>query len=75
MTSTSTRSAPGPDTEMSRANVPAERREEFTRGTPADRCGTPDEPVGAVVFLASAASSYVTDTALSVDGGYLISPR
>lgn len=60
---------------MSRANAPAERRDEFTRRTPVDRWGRPDELVGPVVFLASAASSYVTDSALPVDGGYLIPPR
>jgi NAD(P)-dependent dehydrogenase (short-subunit alcohol dehydrogenase family) len=44
-----------------------ERMELFT---PMARLGKPAEIRGAVIFLASVASSYVTGTVLSVDGGY-----
>ena len=44
-----------------------ERMEMFT---PMGRLGTPEELRGAVIFLAGAASSYVTGTVLAVDGGY-----
>ena len=38
--------------------------------TPAGRWGSPDDVAGAAVFFASAASDFVTGTALPVDGGY-----
>ena len=38
--------------------------------TPMGRLGKPEEVRGAVIFLASPASSYVTGTVLSVNGGY-----
>jgi len=44
-----------------------ERMEAFT---PMKRLGLPHEIRGAVIFLASAASSYVTGSVVSVDGGY-----
>ncbi len=45
-----------------------ERMEAFT---PMHRLGNPDEIRGAVIFLAGPASTNVTGTVLSVDGGYL----
>ena len=40
--------------------------------TPAKRWGTIDDMSGVAVFLASAASDFVTGTAIAVDGGYSI---
>ncbi|MFZ0661130.1 MAG: glucose 1-dehydrogenase [Acidobacteriaceae bacterium] len=47
-------------------------REELMR-TPMNRFGRPEEIVGAAVFLASDAASFVTGEILVVDGGYLAS--
>ncbi len=38
--------------------------------TPAGRWGVPDDLAGVAVFLASAASDFVTGAAIPVDGGY-----
>jgi len=40
--------------------------------TPAGRWGVPDDLAGIAVFLCSAASDFVTGTAIPVDGGYAI---
>jgi NAD(P)-dependent dehydrogenase (short-subunit alcohol dehydrogenase family) len=40
--------------------------------TPLHRIGKPDEMAGAVVYLASDASSFVTGTDIIIDGGYSI---
>ena len=41
--------------------------------TPEGRWGKPDDLAGIAVFLASAASDFITGTAIPVDGGYSIS--
>jgi NAD(P)-dependent dehydrogenase (short-subunit alcohol dehydrogenase family) len=53
-------------------NDPDRMEKMYTR-IPFGRTGTPDELGGAVVFLASPASDYVTGQIVYVDGGYLTS--
>lgn len=45
--------------------------QEITGRIPMGRWGNPDDLKGAVIFLASAASDYVSGTVLPIDGGYL----
>jgi 2-deoxy-D-gluconate 3-dehydrogenase len=47
------------------------RYESFRARMPAGRWGEPDDLTGAVVFLASDASSYVSGSVIAVDGGWL----
>jgi NAD(P)-dependent dehydrogenase (short-subunit alcohol dehydrogenase family) len=49
----------------------SQNRERMEKATPLGRLGQPQEIRGAVIYLASAASSYVTGTILSIDGGYI----
>lgn len=49
----------------------AQRSEAILDRIPAGRWGTPDDIMGAGVFLASAASDYVNGYTLAVDGGWL----
>jgi NAD(P)-dependent dehydrogenase (short-subunit alcohol dehydrogenase family) len=50
-----------------------DRGRELLMRTPMRRFGQPDELVGAAVFLASEAASFVTGHLLAVDGGFLAS--
>jgi NAD(P)-dependent dehydrogenase (short-subunit alcohol dehydrogenase family) len=65
--------SPGPfETDMMAAtyDVP-EFRESIVASTPLKRIATPDEIVGAALYLASDASSYVTGSVVCVDGGIM----
>lgn len=59
-------------TEMTQPLVDDEKFDSWLRGrTPANRWGEPQELIGAAIFLASRASSYVNGHILYVDGGML----
>jgi 2-deoxy-D-gluconate 3-dehydrogenase len=47
------------------------RNRQIMERTPAGRWGRPEDLRGSVVYLASAASDYVTGTVLTVDGGWM----
>jgi NAD(P)-dependent dehydrogenase (short-subunit alcohol dehydrogenase family) len=49
------------------------RGEEVLTRTPMKRFGELEELIGAAIFLASDAASFVTGTVLAVDGGFLAS--
>jgi NAD(P)-dependent dehydrogenase (short-subunit alcohol dehydrogenase family) len=58
-------------TEWNRKNfITAEREAAILGHTPMRRYGDPQELIGAVVYLASDTSSFVTGTELTVDGGF-----
>jgi len=65
--------APGViETEMTRSSrEDSVRRERLIARIPMARFGKPDDLVGAVIFLASDLSTYVTGCTIAVDGGYL----
>jgi len=58
-------------TRQARKDVPG-LEDKVTARTPAGRWGDPDHFQGLAVFLASAASDFVTGTAIPVDGGYSV---
>ncbi|MCA0133100.1 SDR family oxidoreductase [Winogradskyella alexanderae] len=65
--------APGyMDTQLNTALINDKKRtEEVFMRVPMKRWGTGDDLKGLIVFLASAASDYITGTIIPVDGGYL----
>ena len=58
-------------TELNRDKMSPDRKAEAIRRTPMGRFGELEELVGAAIFLASPASSFVTGATIPVDGGYL----
>jgi 2-dehydro-3-deoxy-D-gluconate 5-dehydrogenase len=58
-------------TQRARQEVP-QLHESVLRRTPAARWGTPSDFAGIAVFLAAAASDFVTGAAITVDGGYSV---
>lgn len=66
--------APGVfQTDLNAALLASGRGKEFLMRTPMGRFGNLEELVGAAVFLAADASSFVTGHLLAVDGGFLAS--
>jgi NAD(P)-dependent dehydrogenase (short-subunit alcohol dehydrogenase family) len=57
-------------TALNRDLMSAKRKQGFLGRTPMRRFGDLPEIVGAAIYLASSASSYVTGSTITVDGGY-----
>jgi NAD(P)-dependent dehydrogenase (short-subunit alcohol dehydrogenase family) len=60
-------------TDLNAALLESPRGQEFLMRTPMHRFGRLEELVGAAVYLASDAASFVTGHVLAVDGGFLAS--
>jgi NAD(P)-dependent dehydrogenase (short-subunit alcohol dehydrogenase family) len=60
-------------TDLNTALLDSPRGQEFLMRTPMRRFGHPEELVGAAIFLASEAATFVTGHLLAVDGGFLAS--
>ncbi len=67
--------APGPiDTEATRSVVPKPILKQILSGMPLSRQGTPDDLVGACLFLLSDEARWITGHVLNVDGGQIMRP-
>ncbi|MDN3357568.1 SDR family oxidoreductase [Actinomadura sp. DC4] len=65
--------APGPtDTAATRAIVPEEFVDPMIQGLALKRFGTPQDHVGALLFLLSDEASWMTGHILAVDGGHIV---
>jgi 3-oxoacyl-[acyl-carrier protein] reductase len=65
--------APGATlTERIRAQMPPERERELAARVPLGRLATPEDQAGAILFLVSSLSSYVTGVTIDVSGGFLL---
>ena len=65
--------APGRiDTPFHEEFTPDEKREEQAQQIPLGREGTPEEVVGAVLFLASPQANYILGEVIEVNGGLLM---
>ena len=63
-------------TDLNRAMWQPERMKDWLRGVQSNpRLGTPEDIAGLAVFLASAASDYVTGQVIASDGGYTTTAR
>jgi 3-oxoacyl-[acyl-carrier protein] reductase len=59
-------------TDMTREDLLGARRESILQTIPLARAGTPDEIAGAVTYLASELSTFVTGEVLNVNGGAVL---
>lgn len=61
------------DTPLTQRLHSAATRDSYARAVPMRRYGTPAEMAGAVAFLASDDSSYISGHVIPVDGGFMAS--
>ena len=67
--------APGPFESNMMAHTLEEYGEQIKSSVPRGRIGVPEDMAGASIFLSSRASSYITGSIITVDGGSLIARR
>ncbi|GAA5137665.1 SDR family NAD(P)-dependent oxidoreductase [Pseudonocardia adelaidensis] len=64
--------APGPSDTPLHTGISAELKERIAAGLPMRRMGDPGDMAGAILFLSSAAASFVYGATLDVDGGAML---